>query len=116
MTRARSTMHQVRSIPWQPSCHPTARGPLTPDPGSPGRAPARPASLPGAIIRPVDQEEYVRAARAIRDANSPKDVMGVRSSVFERIADRRRPAHPAGGGRAGAAHGDRAPGARPSAG
>jgi hypothetical protein len=39
----------------------------------------------------VDQEEYVRAARAIRDANSPKSVMGVRSSVFNAL--------PIGGGR-----------------
>ncbi len=39
----------------------------------------------------MDQEEYVRAARAIRDANSPKSVMGVRSSVFNAL--------PIGGGR-----------------
>jgi hypothetical protein len=37
---------------------------------------------PGAIILSVDQEEYVTAARAIRDANSPGAVMGVRSSVL----------------------------------
>jgi hypothetical protein len=39
----------------------------------------------------VDQEDYVRAARAIRDANSPNSVMGVRSSVFNAL--------PIGGGR-----------------
>jgi hypothetical protein len=39
----------------------------------------------------VDQEDYVRAARAIRDANSPGTVMGVRSSVFNAL--------PIGGGR-----------------
>jgi len=39
----------------------------------------------------VDQEEYVRAARAIRDANSPSTVMGVRSSMFNAL--------PIGGGR-----------------
>jgi hypothetical protein len=39
----------------------------------------------------VDQEEYVRAARAIRDANSPSTVVGVRSSVLNVL--------PIGGGR-----------------
>jgi hypothetical protein len=39
----------------------------------------------------VDQEDYVRAARAIRDSNSPNSVMGVRSSVFNAL--------PIGGGR-----------------
>lgn len=45
----------------------------------------------GAIILAVDQEEYVQAARAIRDANSPTSVMGVRRSVLN--------AFPVGGGR-----------------
>ena len=53
--------------------------------------PARQVPPAGAIIRPVDQEEYVRAARAIRDANSPSSVIGVRSSLFN--------AFPIGGGR-----------------
>jgi hypothetical protein len=39
----------------------------------------------------VDQEEYVQAARAIRDANSPTSVLGVRRSVLN--------AFPVGGGR-----------------
>jgi len=53
--------------------------------------PVYPLRSPGAIIRRVDQEDYVRAARAIRDANSPSSVMGVRSSVFNAL--------PIGGGR-----------------
>lgn len=39
----------------------------------------------------MDQEEYVRAAHAIRDANRPSTVTGVRSSVFNAL--------PIGGGR-----------------
>jgi hypothetical protein len=39
----------------------------------------------------VDQEEYVAAARAIRDANSPGAVMGVRRSFLNSL--------PVGGGR-----------------
>lgn len=33
----------------------------------------------------MDQEDYVRAARAIRDANSPGSVMGVRSTIFNSL-------------------------------
>jgi hypothetical protein len=46
---------------------------------------------PGAIILLVDQEDYVQAARAIRDANSPTTVMGVRRSFLNAL--------PVGGGR-----------------
>ncbi len=46
---------------------------------------------PGAIILAVDQEEYVEAARVIRDANSPTTVMGVRRSFLNAL--------PVGGGR-----------------
>jgi hypothetical protein len=45
----------------------------------------------GAIIHAVDQEEYVQAARAIRDANSPNAVMGVGRSFLNSF--------PVGGGR-----------------